>query len=144
MEELLEVVDVAGHAGHHDPSLLIGIEVEAEALEVGEDPDAKVVHHLRRQSTRRSYLASLGERPDDHRDEVGARGSCHDWEREVSGGHALVDGHRHERRTELSGDGDGDDQEGGPAHQPGVLEEQAAEREATALVVGRRHREGEV
>ena len=37
LQQLLEVLDVAGHPGHDHAGLLVGVVVEAEALEVGED-----------------------------------------------------------------------------------------------------------
>ena len=44
LQQLLEVLDVARHPRHDHPGLLLGEEVERQALEVGEDLDAQVVH----------------------------------------------------------------------------------------------------
>ena len=45
LEELLEVLDVTRHPAHEHAGLLLGEEVEAEALQVGEDEDPEPVHH---------------------------------------------------------------------------------------------------
>ena len=47
LEQLLEVLDVARHPGHDDAGLLVGEEVERQALQVGEDLDPQVVHDPR-------------------------------------------------------------------------------------------------
>ena len=46
LEQLGEVLDVARHAGHEHARLLVGEEVERQALEVGEHPDPQLVHEL--------------------------------------------------------------------------------------------------
>ena len=45
LQELLERLDVARHAGHDHARLLVGVVVEREALQVGEDAHPQVVHH---------------------------------------------------------------------------------------------------
>ena len=42
LKELLQGLDVAGHAGHDHARLGVGIEVERQPLEVGEDPDTEL------------------------------------------------------------------------------------------------------
>ena len=61
LQQLLQVLDVARHAGHDHAGLLLGVEVEAEALQVGEDLDAQVVHHPRGEPAGDAREAALGE-----------------------------------------------------------------------------------
>ena len=70
LQELLEVLDVAGHPAHDDAGLLLGEEVEGEALQVAEDGDPQVVHDPRGQPTGDPDLAPLRDGRDDHRDQV--------------------------------------------------------------------------
>ena len=61
LQELLEVLDVARHPGHDHAGLLLGVEVESEPLEVGEDADAKVVHHPGGQPAGHLHHGPLGD-----------------------------------------------------------------------------------
>ena len=45
LEELLERLDVARHAGHDHARLLVGVVVEREALQVREHAHAQLEHH---------------------------------------------------------------------------------------------------
>ena len=45
LEQLLERLDVARHAGHDHARLLLGEVVERQALQVSEDPQPQLVHH---------------------------------------------------------------------------------------------------
>ena len=52
LQQLLELLDVAGHPGHDHAGPLGGVEVEAEALKVGEHADAQVIHDRPRRAGR--------------------------------------------------------------------------------------------
>ena len=137
LEQLLEVLDVAGHPGHDDAGLLLGVEVEAEPLEVREDSDPQVVHDSRGEAPGDLDLGLLGQGADADDDEIDDSAPDHHREGEVAGGHSVVDGVGGEGRAELAGDGDDDDEQGRPDHEGGVLGEQGDEREALLLVGGR-------
>ena len=66
LEQLLEVLDVAGHAGHDHARLLGGEEVERQALQVREDLDPEVVHDAGRQPAGDPDLGSLRDRGERH------------------------------------------------------------------------------
>ena len=52
LEQLLERLDVARHAGHDHARLLVGVVVEREPLEVREHAHAELEHHARRRAAR--------------------------------------------------------------------------------------------
>ena len=101
LEQLLQVLDVAGHPAHDDAGLLLGEEVERESLEVAEDGDPQVVHDPGGEPARHPDLTPLRGGGNDHREQVDA-GDEHDHrEVLVAGGHAVVDGDTGQPRTEL-------------------------------------------
>ena len=91
LQQLLEVLDVARHPGHDHAGLLVGVEVEAEALQVGEHADAQVVHHARGEPAGDPRLATLGGRGDrDREQEEPADGEDH-GDAVVARQHPVVD-----------------------------------------------------
>ncbi len=86
LQELLEVLDVAGHAAHDHAGLLLGEEAEREALEVGEDLDPEVVHDPGGQPAGHLHLEPLGQRGDDDEHQVGDGHGHDDAEVEVARG----------------------------------------------------------
>ena len=137
LEQLLEVLDVARHPRHDDTGLLGGEVVERQALQVGEDLDAQVVHDPSGEPAGDLHLAPLGERGDEHRDEVQAGDDRDDPEVLVMRRHALVDGDLRQLRAGLGDDADDDDEHRGEDEHPGVLGEEAPEGEPS-LVAGLR------
>ena len=126
LQQLLQVLDVAGHAGHDHARLLLGVVVEAEALELCEDLDAQVVHDPRREATGDARLRALRHRADQDRqqEEPGADG--HDSHVVVVRRHAVIDRIRDQRRTELVGDADDADQNHGHHAEAPVARRSAA------------------
>ena len=144
LQQLLQVLDVAGHAAHDHAGLLLGEEVERESLQVGEDLDPEVVHDPRRQAAGDPGLAPLGatRHHDGHEVERGA--DDHDGEVVVGGRQAVVDGVRDETRSQLREQRDDADQEGGQRQHAGVLHEQRGQGEALLLVLRRQLGEDDV
>ena len=114
--QLLQVLDVTRHAAHEDAGLLFGEEVEAEALELREDPDAKVVHDARGELARDVDLLSLEVDADEREREVQRRAD-HDDAQALVALHPVTDGELGEQRTGLQGEAD-DDDEGGTGEDP--------------------------
>ena len=136
LEKLLEVLDVTGHPRHHDAGLLLRVEVEAEALQMGEDPKPEVLHDARREPARCSDLRPLRQRADQDDNQVGDRRGHDHVEVQVALAHALVDGDRRQRGSELGGDGDDDNQKGRPHEQSGVLRQESSQRDRCLLACG--------
>jgi hypothetical protein len=109
LDELLEVLDVARHAAHEHARLLFGEEVEAEALKLGEDPNAQVVHHTRGEFSGDVHLLSLEEDAHEGQREIQQRANGDDGEALVSL-HAVTNGVLGEERTRLQGQADDDDE----------------------------------
>ena len=139
LEQLLEVLDVAGHAAHDDAGLLLGEEAERQALEVGEDLDPQVVHDPGGQPPGDLDREALGDGGDGDEHHVGDGHGHDDAEVEVprprDAAHAVVDGVLGELGSDLAGDRDDDDQQSGEDQHPRVLGEEAPQGEALQLVL---------
>ena len=70
VEELLQRVDVARHPGEQPPGALVGVEVDRQPLQVGEDAQAELVQQLLAEATRERHAAATCDGGDDHRGDV--------------------------------------------------------------------------
>ena len=139
LEELLEVLDVAGHPAHDHAGLLLGEEAEREALQVGEDLDPEVVHHPGGQPAGDLDLEALGQGGDGHEDQVGDGRADHHGEVEVAAGsaaHPVVDGVLGERGSDLGGHGDDHHQDPGQGQHARVLGQQPPQAQSLELGLG--------
>ena len=144
LEELLEVLDVAGHPGHDHAGLLLGEEAEGEPLEVGEDLDPQVVHHPGGDPAGDLDLGALGQRGDADEHQVEPGHGHHHGEVLVSGAHAVVDGVLGQLGADLADHGDHHDQEAGQDQHARVLGQQAPQGQAPQLLLGGVLVEGDV
>ncbi len=131
LQQLLQVLDVAGHAAHDHAGLLIGVEVQPQALQVGEHPDPQVVHDQGRQPAGDLYHGPLGHGRDPDRDHVEDGDGHHD--RHVLGDHAVIDSVGDQGRSGLVGHGHDDDEHRRPQGQTPVPAHQAAQRHLPVL-----------
>ena len=101
LQELLQVLDVARHAAHEHARLLGGEEVERQALQMGEDPRAEIVHHPGGETTGDLDAGALQQCGRDDGGEVQAGDEDDDREVLVTGRHAVVDGDLGQLRPRL-------------------------------------------
>ena len=142
LERLLEVLDVAGHAGHQASRPLLGEEVQRHALEVGKDPHTQAVDDVLVEPPG-PQRAGVPDRDRDH-DQHEVEG--HDPEQERAVGvqgrpaqlvepHAAVDGQLRDGGSHPSRHRLEDDEHEHAGHRPLERGEQAAQGERPAVVV---------
>ena len=144
LQELLEVLDVAGHPGHDHARLLGREEVERQPLQVGEYLDPEVVHDAGRQPARHSDLRTLADGADRRAGQVGQSGPHHDAEveaarpgtrRRILGrpAQSAVDGDLGQLGAHLEGHAEHHDEEARDHQHPGVADEEPPQGEAVAF-----------
>ena len=126
LEQLLQVLDVAGHAAHDHARLLLRVEVERQSLQMGEDLDPQVVHDPSGQPAGDFGHEALGDRGDGHGQQIEGR-DHHDHAHVLVGAEAPVDPDADQRGAGLVEDADDGDQNGRQQPQLPVLENQTAQ-----------------
>ena len=114
LQQLLERLDVARHAGHDHARLLVGVVVEREALQVRERADAQFEHDARRDPSGGGDARAARHRGHDHRED----GEDPDDRQRgpVVRRDAVVDALLAEERTGLDAQRFDEDQEEGDGH----------------------------
>ena len=134
LDELLEVLNVTGHAAHQDAGLLVGEEVQAEALVVGEDPDAQVVHHPSRERAGHVDRGALQDDAEQREDQVEAAADGDHGERAVPDDHPVVDRVLGQLGPGLEDEAGGRDDDRPGDELAGVGPDQTAEGEPSTLL----------
>ena len=128
LQQLLERLDVARHAGHDHARLLLRVVVEGEALQVRERPHAELEHHPRRHAARWWRRGTRWRRRHHDRED---RQHADDRERRpVVRGDAVVDALLAEERPRLHAERLDHDEDGRERHHPPVRPQHASQADA--------------
>ena len=135
LQQLLQVLDVARHPGHDHAGLLLGVEVEAEPLQVGEDAHPQVVHDARGQPAGDPHLRALRDRGDRDRQQEDQADADDHRDALVTGEHPVVDPVLISSGPGLVGDADDRDEHERERAELPVTEDQRPQGEVPAAVV---------